>query len=230
MKFIKSLAVLVLVFSLSVVAQEEVPRVGHENVEPPKFTHRVAPKYPDRAIKIKLEGYVILEAVMGKDGEIRDVVVLRGLGKGKFGFEENAIEALKQWEFVPGTVNGKPADVRMTLKIDFVLDGSNRLQLLSWDAAPGEGMARPPRISSEEEIDTAKGTPVFRFPVNVELDATGNVLALDYDRNLLNTFAYPETIQTEIDKLLDSLIFETATRNDVSVASSASFMLNIPLN
>jgi len=100
---------------------DTIARVGQVGVEPPVFTKRVQPNYPDRAIKVKIQGYVILEAILRRDGSIDDIKVLRGLGKGKFGFEEEAIAALKQWQFLPGSVNGRPADVRMTLKIDFVL-------------------------------------------------------------------------------------------------------------
>lgn len=100
---------------------DTIARVGQTGVEPPVFTKKVRPKYPERAIKIKLQGYVILEAVLRKDGKVDDIKVLRGLGKGKFGFEEAAMEALSKWQFLPGKVNNKAADVRMTLKIDFVL-------------------------------------------------------------------------------------------------------------
>ena len=100
---------------------DTIARVGQVGVEPPVFTRKVPPKYPERAVKIKLQGYVILEAILRRDGSVDDIKVLRGLGKGKFGFEEEAKKALERWEFLPGKVNGKAADVRMTLKIDFVL-------------------------------------------------------------------------------------------------------------
>lgn len=100
---------------------DTIARVGTVGVEAPIFTQRVKPKFPERAAKIKLQGYVILEAILRKDGGIDDIKVLRTLGKGKFGFEDEAITALKQWKFLPGKVNGQPADVRMTLKIDFIL-------------------------------------------------------------------------------------------------------------
>jgi TonB family protein len=100
---------------------DTIARVGQVGVEPPVFTKKVTPKYPERAVKIRLQGYVILEAILRKDGSVDDIKVLRGLGKGKFGFEEEAAAALRQWSFLPGKVNGRPADVRMTLKIDFVL-------------------------------------------------------------------------------------------------------------
>ncbi len=100
---------------------DTIARVGQVGVEQPVFTKRVTPKYPERAVKIKLQGYVILEAILRKNGDIDGIKVLRPLGKGKFGFEDEAITALKKWVFLPGKVNGHPADVRMTLKIDFVL-------------------------------------------------------------------------------------------------------------
>lgn len=102
-------------------ATETIARVGMVGVEPPIFTHKESPSYPAKAVKVKITGYVILEAILRKDGSVDDIQVLKGLGKGKFGFEEEAMNALKKWQFLPGKVNGKPADVRMTLKIDFVL-------------------------------------------------------------------------------------------------------------
>ena len=104
--------------------RQEVARVGEIGVEPPVFTKRAMPDYPKAAARIKLQGYVILEAILRKDGNIDDIKVLRGLGKGKFGFEEAAVDALKKWEFLPGKVNNKTADVRMTLKVNFVLKKS----------------------------------------------------------------------------------------------------------
>ena len=94
---------------------------GEDGLVPPKFTKRFSPKYPDEAVKIKLQGYVILEAILRKDGEIDRIQVVRGLSEGKFGFEREAINALKRWEFLPGKLHGEPVDVRMTIKIDFIL-------------------------------------------------------------------------------------------------------------
>jgi len=101
---------------------ETVYTPGMTGVEPPVFTLKVPPKYPRRALSVGIQGYVLLEAILGEDGEIRDIKVLRGLGKGRFGFEEEARNALSQWEFVPGKVKGKTADIRMNLRITFRLN------------------------------------------------------------------------------------------------------------
>ena len=103
--------------------KKEIYRVGQAGVEPPVFSKRVQPVFPKEAVKVKLQGYVILEALFKTDGTVQDITVIRGLGKGKFGFEEAATEALKSWEFMPGKANGLSADVWMTVKIDFILQG-----------------------------------------------------------------------------------------------------------
>lgn len=90
-------------------------------IVPPNITHRAMPRYPPRAIPLRIQGYVMIQAILGKDGEIRDIQVLRGLAKGKFGFEKSAIAALKKWEFEPGTLSGKPVDIRMNLRLTFAL-------------------------------------------------------------------------------------------------------------
>lgn len=90
-------------------------------LELPVFRVKVPPKYPRRAIAVGIQGYVLVEAILGKNGQIRDIKVLRGLGRGRFGFEEAAMEAIKQWQFLPGQVNGKSVDIRMNLRITFAL-------------------------------------------------------------------------------------------------------------
>ena len=102
-------------------SQESVARVGQVGVEPPVFTHQPTPEYPRMGLKVGVEGFVILEAVLRKHGRIEEIKVLRPLAKGKLGFEKAAMDTLRQWQFIPGKVNGKPADVRMTLKVDFRL-------------------------------------------------------------------------------------------------------------
>lgn len=95
--------------------------VGQAGVDAPIFLKKVPPKYPADGIQIRLQGYVVLQAILGKDGSVSDIRVLRGLGKGKFGFEQEAIDSLKQWTFLPGKLNGQPEDVRMNLRVDFIL-------------------------------------------------------------------------------------------------------------
>lgn len=98
----------------------QIPRVGAVGVEPPVFTKKVMPEYVSKGEQVTAS-YAIIEAVFGKDGKIRDIKLLKGLGDGFPDFEAEAMAALKQWEYVPGRLNGKPADVRMTLQLRICL-------------------------------------------------------------------------------------------------------------
>lgn len=101
---------------------DQIARVGQAGVSMPVFTKRVPPVYPKSGLKQKLEGYVILEAVLHKDGTIGELALLRSFPGPNTDFDDNAIAAVKQWQFEPSQKDGEPIDVRMTLKIDFVLN------------------------------------------------------------------------------------------------------------
>jgi TonB family protein len=60
-----------------------------------------------------------LQVVIGKDGIVRDVKIVRGLG---YGLDESAIDTItKQWRFKPGTLNGQPVAVQANVEITFRL-------------------------------------------------------------------------------------------------------------
>jgi protein TonB len=92
-------------------------RVGGE-IRPPQRIHHVAPRYPAIAQASRVEGVVILEAVIEEDGSVRDVRVL----KSKQLLEEAAIEAVRQWRFTPTMLNGQPVPVVMTVTVSFTLN------------------------------------------------------------------------------------------------------------
>jgi TonB family protein len=77
------------------------------------------PAYTQEAGKKHIEGSVLLEVVIGKDGLARNVKVLRGLG---YGLDESAVEAVtKHWVFKPGTLNGQPVSVSAHIEVSFRL-------------------------------------------------------------------------------------------------------------
>jgi protein TonB len=93
-------------------------RVGGD-VKAPIVQHRTDPQYPDMARKARIAGMVIVEAIINKDGEVEQVKVIKGL---PMGLSESAVEAVKQWKFKPGTMNGQPVDVIFNLTVNFKLD------------------------------------------------------------------------------------------------------------
>ena len=80
---------------------------------------KTTPSYTDAAIKAKVQGVVILQAIIRSNGRVDNFKVLRGLG---YGLEEKAIQEIAtNWRFRPGTLNGKPVDVLATIEVQFNL-------------------------------------------------------------------------------------------------------------
>jgi protein TonB len=92
-------------------------RVGGQIKEPRK-THEVRPLYPEIARKARIEGVVILEITVDKQGNVENVKVLRGL---PMGLTEAAVDAVKQWKYEPSTLNGRPVEVLVTVTVRFSL-------------------------------------------------------------------------------------------------------------
>ena len=77
------------------------------------------PAYTQEAGKKHIEGSVLLEVVIGKDGLARNVKVLRGLG---YGLDESAVDAVtRHWVFKPGMLNGQPVSVSANIEVSFRL-------------------------------------------------------------------------------------------------------------
>jgi TonB family protein len=94
-------------------------RVG-PGITPPMPIHRVEPKYTDEARRQGLNGTVVLQAVIKTDGTIDILSVVRGM---PLGLTENAIQALKQWQFRPGNKDGKDVDILVNnIEINFELN------------------------------------------------------------------------------------------------------------
>ena len=85
-------------------------------VSAPRLIHHVEPSYTEAARKAKLDGTVVLYAVVDEQGMIRDIRVVRGPG---MGLEEAALEAVRQWRFEPGRKEGKPVAVATTIEVTF---------------------------------------------------------------------------------------------------------------
>ncbi len=81
------------------------------------LVYDVAPKYPPEAGRARIEGTVVLLAVIGKDGTVEDVRVERGLPV----LAQAAIEAVKQWRYRPYLLNGEPVEVDSQITINFTL-------------------------------------------------------------------------------------------------------------
>jgi len=92
-------------------------RVGGDIQEPERI-HYVNPEYPELARRARMEGFVILQAIIDQQGNVKDVEVLRGLG---LGLDVAAMDAVKQWKYTPTYYNGRPVEVILTVNVVFEL-------------------------------------------------------------------------------------------------------------
>jgi protein TonB len=92
-------------------------RVGGD-VKEPRRIKGSPPVYPKIAQAAKVQGMVILEATITKEGDVKDIKVLRPQ---PMGMTEAAVEAVKQWKYTPPLLNGTPVDVIMTVSVNFAL-------------------------------------------------------------------------------------------------------------
>lgn len=84
----------------------------------PRILTKPTPIYPERAWKYQVKGTVRVSAVLGADGTIREVKVIKSLG---YGLDEAAMDAVRRMKFTPAMRAGKPVSARTKVDIEFGL-------------------------------------------------------------------------------------------------------------
>ncbi|MGZ7029840.1 MAG: energy transducer TonB [Terriglobales bacterium] len=81
--------------------------------------HQVKPAYPPLARQARIQGAVILQAVISKDGTIQGLKVVSGHPM----LTTAAVDAVKQWRYKPYFLNGEPVEVETQITVNFTLAG-----------------------------------------------------------------------------------------------------------
>jgi TonB family protein len=87
-------------------------------IEPPRLLREVKPDYTEEARRKQLEGEVVMEIVVRRDGSVGDLRIIRGLGGG---LNERATQAVRQWRFAPARRLSAPVDVIVEVSVEFKL-------------------------------------------------------------------------------------------------------------
>ena len=87
-------------------------------ITPPSILREVKPDYSEEARRRNLEGDVVLEIVVRRDGSVGSITVLQGLGSG---LDQRAVDAVRQWRFRPAQRLGTPVDVIVEVAVEFRL-------------------------------------------------------------------------------------------------------------
>lgn len=80
--------------------------------------HAPQPPYTEAARQGRIQGAVILQAIIESDGTVSEVEIIKGL---PFGLDESTIETVKQWKYKPAMKGNEPVPVYMNLVINFSL-------------------------------------------------------------------------------------------------------------
>jgi protein TonB len=83
--------------------------------ELPEAVHKVPPVYPDWARAAKLEGTVLVQALVGMDGRVADTRIVKSIP----GLDGAAVDAVRQWVFKPAISGGRPAAVWVAIPVRF---------------------------------------------------------------------------------------------------------------
>lgn len=88
------------------------------DVQKPVKVHAPAPVYTELARRARIQGIVILQAVIDREGAVVSAEIVRGL---PMGLNEAALEAVRQWRYEPATLQGRPVAVQFNLTVKFEL-------------------------------------------------------------------------------------------------------------
>ena len=81
------------------------------------LVHRVQPNYPPLARQARIQGSVVLQAEISKDGAIENLRLMSGHPM----LAPSAIEAVRQWRYKPYILNGEPVAVETQITVNFTL-------------------------------------------------------------------------------------------------------------
>lgn len=96
-----------------------VSRIG-DGVTAPEVTYETKPMYTTAARRAMISGIVEMEAVVGSDGTVGEVKVVRSLDA-EHGLDDEAVKAVKRWRFKPGKKDGVAVQVLVLIEMTFAV-------------------------------------------------------------------------------------------------------------
>ena len=95
-------------------------RTCQQHVIAPTRLTDVKPQYTQEAMRAKIQGVVVIGAVIGTDGSVQDVRVLQSLDT-VFGLDASAIDAVRRTTFTPGRLGPRAVPVLVIIEHQFTL-------------------------------------------------------------------------------------------------------------
>jgi TonB family protein len=187
-------AVAFLSFCAVAVGQSPVYKPGDPGVTSPSVVTEKRPSYTPEAMRASVEGTVVLEAVIDTDGKATKIAVKKSLDA-VYGLDRKAEEALAGWRFKPGTKDGKPVPVHVTVDMTFTL--RDRLPVFDKSTPgvtpPAIRFEKRPVYTAEAMREKVKGSVFLEGIVGTDGRVTGvkviQSLRPDLDENAVDAFS-----------------------------------------
>ena len=146
---LRLLAVVTALLVCGAAAQNEPPQSVKvsPNVSQGLLISKVQPIYPPLARQARVQGTVVLQAVIAKDGTIQELQVTSGHPM----LIQAAMDAVKQWRYKPYYLNGEPVLVRTTINVNFELSGAP-------SESPPNDPGREQLYRQQRHVKSAPGT------------------------------------------------------------------------
>lgn len=111
-------------FPISATVQAQSQKVyksrGDSSIVLPRIRREVKPTYTSAAMRARIQGAVWMAVVVQESGDVGEVTVTQSLDQ-EHGLDQQAVEAVRQWKFTPGTRAGKPVPVEVEILMTFTL-------------------------------------------------------------------------------------------------------------
>jgi TonB family protein len=174
-------------------------------VTAPRVSSKVEAKYSEEARRAKYGGTVVLSVVVDTDGKPRDVRIIRPIG---LGLDQNALEAVSQWRFFPGTKDGQAVPVEAKIAVTFSLLDPG-ITPTTQRSSPHISPSPPAYTPSDPNVSVPPNTTVLD---NFAGSSTGRAFGVKYvhlpgarmsgrgasfSQNLDSRIEYPQGIPSE---------------------------------
>jgi TonB family protein len=100
------------------ISRADAHDVGAPGVVAPKPTTRPKPSYTREALSRRISGTVRVSAIVEANGRIKEAKIVRSVDA-VYGLDDSALENVKEWRFTPGTFNGVPAPIIVSIDVQF---------------------------------------------------------------------------------------------------------------
>lgn len=117
----------------------------------PRRLSNQSPSYPEKARWEHKEGTVTLDLIVAKNGSVNDIRVVKGVDKD---IDQSAVDAVTQWKFFPGTFQGNPVDVELTVTVNFQLSANAQQPASSENLQQKEETANDVRNTYSDAVES----------------------------------------------------------------------------